>query len=68
MYYFAVVLRVDEAVNPSAMFRGFFIQARLAADDSNVGGFLSPQDGQEYQLSSCTQSTVSMIEYWVRYM
>ena len=55
-----VVLRAQSlATGPPLVFRGFFIQARLAADDSNVGGFLSPQAGQEYQLSSCTPPTVS---------
>ena len=57
-----VVLRVNPqslATDPSLVLRGFFIQARLAADDSNVGGFLSPQAGEEYQLSSCMPATVS---------
>lgn len=56
-----VMLRVipaELASDPSLVFRGFFIQARLVSDDSNVGGFVSPQAGQEYRLSSCTPSTV----------
>ena len=46
------------------VFRGFFIQARLVADGSDVGGFLAPQAGQveqDYQLSNCTPSTVCHI-------
>ena len=58
----AVVLRVQPeslAMNPSLVFRGFFIQARLeAANDSNVGGFLGPLLGQDYQLSSCAPPNV----------
>ena len=45
-------------VDPNLVFRGFFIQARLVVDDSNVEGFLDPLAGQEYQLSSCVPSTV----------
>jgi hypothetical protein len=59
----SVTLRVNPselAANNTSAFRGFFIQARLAADDSNVGGFLDPLPGQEYQLSSCTPSTVRL--------
>ena len=59
--FFAVVLRVNQSrldADPTLTFRGFFIQARLVADDSNVGGFLDPLAGQEYQLSSCVPSTV----------
>ena len=53
-----VVLRSQRT---SVMFRGFFIQARLIADGSDVGGFLAPEAGQvdqDYQLSNCTPSTV----------
>ena len=46
--------------NPATFFRGFFIQARLVADGSNVGEFLSPQAGEEYRLSSCVPSSVSL--------
>ena len=48
--------------DPTIAFRGFFIQARLVADDSNVGGFLDPLAGQEYRLSSCVPSTVRTCE------
>ena len=44
--------------NEVATFRGFFIQARLVADDSNVGGFLS---GDGYRLSNCSPPTVSQM-------
>ena len=57
----AVVLRVSDGQDPSVVFRGFFIQARLVADGSNVAGFLASQTGQDeqdYRLSSCTPSTV----------
>ena len=60
--FFAVVLQVNRDhldADPTLVFRGFFIQARLVADDSNVGGFVDPPTGQEYQLSSCVPSTVS---------
>ena len=45
--------------NEVATFRGFFIQARLVADDSVVGGFLS---GDGYRLSSCLPPTVSQTD------
>ena len=55
--FFAVVLQINILdPPPSIQFRGFFIQARLVADDSNVGGFLS---GDGYRLSSCAPPTVS---------
>ena len=60
--FFSVTLRVNRDrldADPTLAFRGFFIQARLVADDSNVGGFLDPLAGQEYQLSNCVPSTVS---------
>ena len=56
--FFAVVNSSRLDADPTLAFRGFFIQARLVADDSNVGGFLEPLAGQEYQLSSCVPSTV----------
>ena len=59
--FYVVVLRVSDGQDPSVVFRGFFIQARLVADGSNVGGFLAPQAGQDYQLSSCTPSTVRYV-------
>ena len=60
--FFAVLLRVNPShldADPTLTFRGFFVQTRLVADDSNVGGFLHPLAGQEYRLSSCVPSTVS---------
>ncbi len=43
-------------------FRGFFIQARIMADDSNIGGFQNPGTNDLYQLSSCPNPTVRSIE------
>jgi hypothetical protein len=59
----SVTLRVNSSEltrDPTLAFRGFFIQARLVADDSYMGGFLDPLPGQEYRLSSCTPSTVRL--------
>ena len=39
-------------------FRGFFVQARVAADDSRTGTF-GVVDGDNSQLSSCPTDTVS---------
>ncbi len=53
------MLRVNPGeltADPTRAFRGFFIQARLVADDSNVGGFLT---GTGYRLSDCAPATVS---------
>ncbi len=59
-----MVLRVLPAsynVSQTA-FRGFFIQARLMADDSSVGGFQNPGTNDPYRLSSCPTPTVRSIE------
>ena len=55
---FAVILRVSDPAS-GLTFRGFFIQARLVADDSDIGGFIYPVNG-EYRLSSCSPPTVSL--------
>lgn len=54
-----------EALN-GATFRGFFIQARTLADDSQVGAFEDPQDSASMlardnaQLSSCTPPEIGV--------
>ena len=58
-HLFVVTLQVKSTFTNNAGFRGFFVQARLVADGSNVGGFVNPQPGDPYQLSSCNPSTVS---------
>ena len=46
------------AAGNSPTFRGFFIQGRLAADDSPVGTFVEPPSGGGVRLSSCNISNV----------
>ncbi len=55
-----MVLRVQPAfVAPDQSgFRGFFIQARIMADDSNIGGFQNPGTNDPYRLSSCPNPAV----------
>ena len=42
----------------SPTFKGFFIQGRLAADDSTVGTFVEPAAGSGTRLSSCVPPNV----------
>ena len=59
--FFAVVLRVSDP-GSNFTFRGFFIQAKLVADGSDIGGFTTPLgSGREYRLSSCSPPTVSIM-------
>ena len=60
---FAVILRVSPAFEAigQAGFRGFFIQAKLIANVSNVGGFQNPNTNDLYGLSSCPTPTVRSI-------
>ncbi len=60
---FAVILRVLPSFEAAgqAGFRGFFIQARLIANDSNVGRFQNPITNDLYRLSSCPTPTVRSI-------
>ena len=47
------------AAGNSPTFRGFFIQGRLAADDSpGVGTFVNPPPGSVTRLSSCSTPSV----------
>ena len=47
-----------------APFRGFLIQARLAADNTTVvGSFASPNHEDNYQLSSCARHEVRFCSY-----
>ncbi len=68
MFLFTVILRVLPAsYNVSQTdFRGFFIQARLMADDSNVGGFQNVGTNDPYRLSSCPTPSVRNIELFIR--
>jgi len=59
IFFFVVTLQVRSTFTTNAGFRGFFVQARSVADGNNVGGFLNPQPGDLYRLSSCNPSTVS---------
>jgi len=43
----------------SDVYRGFLLQGRAYADDSVVGTFMPPMDGDLYRLSSCQRSDVS---------
>ncbi len=60
MFQYTVVLRVLPAfmVVGQSGFRGFFIQARLMADNSNIGRFVNPSTNYPFRLSSCPTSSV----------
>jgi len=44
----------------SDVFRGFLLQGRAYADDSVVGTFMAPMNGDLYRLSSCERNDVSL--------
>ncbi len=50
-------------------FRGFFVQAKLIANDSNVEGFQYPSTNDSYRLSSCPTPTVRTIhsKYYTKF-
>ena len=55
----AVVLRLRDANSPLT-FRGFFIQV-VDESGNNVGGFLDPESGSQYRLSSCSPPNVRLL-------
>ena len=54
-----VVTLQPRSLMHTTTFRGFLIQARLAADNTTVvGSFVSPSHDDNYQLSSCARQEV----------
>ena len=61
--FHVIVFSVSLSGNDQEQFRGFFVQARLVADDNTRTGTFGVADTTNSKLSACSPASVSRLQF-----